>query len=108
MKRFLCYIDDTTIETYPGGLQRRGMNTVMNKSETKALSERPPLSRSHLFAVRVWLEELGDGQVEWRGQVQHVLSGETGYFREWGGLVEFLLAVLSKVAGEDDSTRRAA
>jgi len=37
---------------------------------------------SHLFTVRLWLEELGDGRAEWRGQVQHVLSGETHYFRD--------------------------
>jgi hypothetical protein len=65
-----------------------------------------PSTRSHLFTVRVWQEELGDGQTEWRGQVQHVLSEETRYFREWAGLVDFLLATLSKVAGDDISTER--
>lgn len=67
------------------------------------LGDKPPLPRSHLFTVRVRAEELGDGQVEWRGQAQHILSEETRYFREWEGLVEFLLATLSKIAGEDDS-----
>ena len=68
------------------------------------VSDSSPSPRSHLFTVRMWAEELGTGQVEWRGQVQHVLSGETGYFREWEGLMEFILATLSKIAGEDDST----
>jgi len=54
----------------------------------------------------MWAEELGGGQVEWQGQVKHVLSGETGYFRESEGLMEFILAMLSKIAGEDVSTRR--
>lgn len=50
-----------------------------------------PLSRkSHLFMVRVWLEDLGDGKTEWRGQVKHVLSGEVRYFREWPMLLAYL------------------
>jgi rhodanese-related sulfurtransferase len=28
---------------------------------------RPPVEPSHLFALRVWLEKLGDGRAEWRG-----------------------------------------
>lgn len=31
---------------------------------------------SHLFTVRLWPEDLGDGQIRWHGQVKHVLSGE--------------------------------
>jgi len=49
---------------------------------------------SHLFTVRVWLEDLGDGHAEWRGQVQHVLSRETHYFREWPVLLALLRAML--------------
>ena len=49
---------------------------------------------SHLFTVRLWLENLGDGRTEWRGQVQHVLSGETRSFREWPALITLLVAML--------------
>ncbi len=52
--------------------------------------------RSHFFTVRVWQEELGDGQTEWRGKVQHVPSGEVRYFREWPTLVTLLLKMLSE------------
>jgi len=45
---------------------------------------------SHLFMVRVWLEDLGDGKAEWRGQVQHVLSGEVRYSRDWLTLADHL------------------
>ena len=38
---------------------------------------------SHLFTVRLWQEELGNGQTEVRGKVQHVSSGEVRYFRDW-------------------------
>ena len=44
---------------------------------------------SHLFMVRLWLEELGNGQREWRGKVQHVTSGEVRYFRDWPTLIAF-------------------
>ena len=49
--------------------------------------------QSHLFTVRVWLEDLGEGQTEWRGKIQHVLSGEARYFRDWTGLVEQMKAM---------------
>ncbi len=46
---------------------------------------------SHLFMVRVWLEELGNDHSEWRGKVQYVPTGEVHYFREWSTLLTFLL-----------------
>ena len=56
-----------------------------------------PSPRSHLFTVRVWSEELGAGQTEWRGRVQHVTSGEVHYFRDWITLVALLMAMLPGV-----------
>ena len=50
---------------------------------------------SDLFTVRLWQEELGNGQTEVRGKVQHVSSGEVRYFRDWPTLIAFLLALLS-------------
>ncbi len=57
-----------------------------------------PPSRSQLFTVRLWRENLGDGRSEWRGQVQHALSRETRYFRDWPTLVAFLVEQLEKHA----------
>jgi hypothetical protein len=54
-----------------------------------------PDPHSHLFTVRLWLEDLGDDQVEWRGSVQHVISGELSYFRDWSTLIDFLITMLS-------------
>jgi len=56
--------------------------------------------QSHLFTVRLWLEDLGDGRAEWRGQVQHVLSGETHYFRDWPRLIALLRAMLPPAEGD--------
>jgi len=46
--------------------------------------------RSNLFTLRVWLEQVDDGREEWRGRVQHVVSGETIFFRDWDTLLAFL------------------
>jgi hypothetical protein len=46
---------------------------------------------SHLFTVRVRREDLGDGRSEWRGKVQHALSGEACYFHDWQTLVTFMV-----------------
>ncbi len=50
--------------------------------------------RSQLFMVRLWPEELGGGQVEWRGQVYHVLSREAYAFCNWSRLTTCLQRML--------------
>jgi len=57
-------------------------------------------SRSHLFTVRIWAEDLGHGQAEWRGRVQHVTSGQTHYFRDWDARVKLLATLLDEVEPE--------
>jgi hypothetical protein len=52
----------------------------------------PASSRSQLFTVRVWQETSDGERPAWRFKVTHVMSGETGYFYEWQGLVEFLMS----------------
>ncbi len=52
--------------------------------------------RSHLFMVRLWLEEIGDGQTDWRGSVQHINSREARYFRDWPTLETFLEDLLHR------------
>ncbi|MBV7340020.1 hypothetical protein KFU94_69800 [Chloroflexi bacterium TSY] len=46
---------------------------------------------SHLFTIRLWTEKTDDGRVEYRGRVQHVLSGEMRFFRTWDSLTTFLV-----------------
>ncbi len=58
--------------------------------------ERDRERRSELFTVRLWQEELGDNQFEWRGKVQHVQKGEAFYFREWSMLIAALLKMLQE------------
>lgn len=49
-----------------------------------------------LFTVRVWRERVGDERIEMRGKVQHVLTGETRYFRDWQTLRAFVTAELAE------------
>ena len=49
---------------------------------------------AQLFTLRVWREDLGEGRSEWRGKVQHVLSGEARYFRDWATLIAALQEML--------------
>jgi hypothetical protein len=53
----------------------------------------------------LWREDLGHNRVEWRGQVQHVLSGETRYFRDWATLVEVITAMLPGLEGNEASAK---
>ncbi len=53
-------------------------------------------ARSHLFTIRLWKEDLGAEQSEWRGKIQLVTGGEVRYFRDWDTLVPLLLSMLSE------------
>lgn len=54
-------------------------------------------SRSHLFTIRVWQEEVGPDQTERRGKVHLITDGSVRYFRRWEGLVPLLLTMLLEV-----------
>lgn len=51
----------------------------------------PEVDRSQLFSLRVWKVEVADGIDEHRGQIRHVLSGETRHFRDWNTLIDFVV-----------------
>ncbi|HZO73925.1 MAG TPA: hypothetical protein VFB60_17105 [Ktedonobacteraceae bacterium] len=54
-------------------------------------------TRSHLFTIRVWEEEVGQNATEWRGKVQLMSNGEARYFREWTGLIPLLQKMLAQI-----------
>ncbi len=58
--------------------------------------EDPKHPQTHLFMVRVWLEDLGESKTEYRGKVQHVLSKEAHYFRGWPMLIKILHELILK------------
>ena len=59
-----------------------------------------PAQSSHLFMLRLWSEDLGGGQTDWRGKVQHVNSGEARYFRDWPTLETFVEGLLRRIDSE--------
>jgi hypothetical protein len=63
-----------------------------------------PASESHLFTIRLWWEDLGRGQTDWRGKVQHVNSGEARYFRDWHILEAFLEELIHKTLPKEDTS----
>ena len=75
----------------------------------------PSTQSSHLFMLRVWLEDLGGGVSDWRGRVQHVNSGEARYFRDWAALEAFVEELIPRnnpqgdlpdgIKGNDQGTR---
>lgn len=67
-----------------------------NPPERVAPEPEPGPRPSQLFTLRLWPEELGDGSVEWRGQVQHVTSGRQRTFREWPALVAAVQEMLDR------------
>lgn len=69
-----------------------------DQEPVRASGSRP----THLFTVRIWRERLDAERTEIRFRVQHVLSGEVRYFREWEGVQAFLIA--HSRGDPDDST----
>lgn len=63
-----------------------------------------PPQNSHLFTLRLWPENMGSGQTDWRGKVQHVNSGEARYFRDWPTLEAFVEGLVGRVQPEEPST----
>ena len=62
----------------------------------------PKADQSQLFVLRLWREDLSEESPEYRGRVQHVLSGETHHFRTWTTLIEFLITQSKAVQAVDD------
>jgi hypothetical protein len=54
------------------------------------MEQRPQHPQAHLFTVRLWQEEQGDGKPEWSGRAQDIANGGTEQFQGWPGLVAAL------------------
>lgn len=68
------------------------------------MTQNPPYHRSYLFTVRLWAEDIGERQTEWRGRVQHVTSGEAHYFRDWPTLITHLLKMLPQSESQPEGS----
>ena len=66
-----------------------------------------PKRREHLFTLRLWRENGGEGQREWRGRLYATETGRVRYFHDWSSLLPLLLAMLRE-AEEADQNRPSA
>ncbi len=53
-----------------------------------------PNKVSHLFLVRVWLDEEMDEAHSWQGKVQHVVTGQAGRFDSQSSMMLLLASML--------------
>ena len=58
-------------------------------------SNRQANETPRLFLLRLWREELAQGEVEWRGQMTSLANSEVRYFRNPATLYDVLLTMLS-------------
>jgi hypothetical protein len=72
------------------------MDPNSNPVSSRPAGEPRRPARSQLFALRLWQAKLGNGQSEWRGQLQHVVGGQIRYFRDWPTLIRQLGELLSE------------
>ncbi len=52
--------------------------------------------RSQMFTLRVWVEDVGNGRIEYRGTIKHILTGETHHFRDYPTLIHHLEAAFAQ------------
>jgi hypothetical protein len=58
--------------------------------------------RTVVFVVRVWAEYLEQAPPAWRGEIEHVGSGEAMRFGDVGTMLEFLQGFAVKSKERDD------
>jgi hypothetical protein len=53
------------------------------------------------FIVRMWAEPVNEDQCEWRGQVEHLQTGEKRYFQQLDIVLEFVTSHIGATIGPD-------
>ena len=50
----------------------------------------------HVFVLKVWGEETSqEGEVHWRGQISHVLTGDARHVTDLQGITDFIAPFLA-------------
>lgn len=65
-----------------------------------------PEGRAHSVLLKLWFEPsaLPDDESEWRGEVRHLVSGESTYFRRLAGIAGAVEEVLRRAPDPADGT----
>ena len=56
-------------------------------------------SQAQTFTLRIWVTNREGGNLEWRGRIQHIQSGEVQYCKGWEALVDYIENVLRVLPG---------
>jgi hypothetical protein len=75
----------------------------MSSLNSDASSAANSWSRSNLFTLRVWYEQVEPERREVRLQVRHVLTGETRYFHDWQAPIGYMEGKLAASPDPFDS-----
>ena len=55
-----------------------------------------------ILTLRLWHEQVGHDQSEWRGEIKNLSTGEMRYFRRW----DEIAALARRMIGVHDTTSR--
>ncbi|HSG43286.1 MAG TPA: hypothetical protein VLA72_09035 [Anaerolineales bacterium] len=58
-----------------------------------------PGSQLQTFTLRIWVTNQEDANLEWRGRIQHVQSGEVQYCQNWDAFIAYVEEVLHNPSG---------
>ena len=53
------------------------------------------------FIVRMWAEPVNEDQCEWRGQVEHLQTGEKRYFQQLDKMMDFVSSHIGKATSPE-------
>jgi len=56
-------------------------------------------SQAQMFTLRIWVTNQEDANLEWRGRIQHIQSGEVRYCRNWDTFTAYVEEVLCNLPG---------
>ena len=74
----------------------------LNPANVDATTGGDGRAAAHLFTLRLWHADTGDGRREWRGRLHHVGHDDVTYFRGWAALLPVLLAMLRRAGARMD------
>ena len=60
-----------------------------SKSENKDL-----IPQTQMFTLRIWVTNQKDADIEWRGRIQHVQSGDVQHCHNWGAFIAYVEEIL--------------
>ncbi len=57
-----------------------------------------PGTQAQTFTLRIWVTDQKDANLEWRGRIQHIQSGEVRYCQSWDAFTTYVEEVLRNLS----------